>query len=42
MLYNGHVLGDAVGGGRTIGVGKILPDPLVIHANTVTYRNNAP
>ena len=42
VLYNGHDLGDTVGGGRTIGVGKILPDPLVVHTNTTTNKNNAP
>ena len=42
VLYNGHDLGDAVGGGRTIGEGKILPDPLVVHTNTTTNKNNAP
>ena len=42
VLYNGQAFGDAVGGGSTMGVGKMLPDPLVIHANAAMNMSKAP
>ena len=42
VLYSGQDFGAAVGGGNTIGDGKMLPCPLVIHAIAAMSKKNAP
>ena len=42
VLYNGQDLGAAVGGGNTIGAGKMLPSAIVVQAIAAMSKKNAP